>query len=104
MVMRITAEKSEQRTATEVAATAIGRRFKRFGPESEKAVGKADVKEDEISRQLREAWKRIWRDVDVIYGTEKDTHYEAILVEISGIDYSSGDVITRETSPSAWDS
>jgi hypothetical protein len=46
----------EQRT--EVAATAIGGRFKGYGPESERAVGEADVRENEMLDRLKKAFGR----------------------------------------------
>jgi hypothetical protein len=38
-------------------ALAIGSRFKRFGPEEEKASRKAELKESEAVRQMKDAWR-----------------------------------------------
>jgi hypothetical protein len=53
MEMEGTSEQKTKKTAT----LAIGKRFKGFQPESERATSKADVKDDRVLGQLKEAWR-----------------------------------------------
>jgi hypothetical protein len=48
----------ERRNSTNASALAVGGRFGRFGPEKEKVVWQADIKESLTMEQLKEAWRR----------------------------------------------
>jgi hypothetical protein len=64
----------EQQTKN-TAVLAIGGRFNGYGPESERAVEKADVKNDPIFARLMEAWKASdWRSAVKSHMYEEDYH------------------------------
>jgi formylmethanofuran dehydrogenase subunit C len=48
---------TERKNKMDTPALAIGGRFGKFGPEEEKASRKAEVKETEAVRQMKEVWK-----------------------------------------------
>jgi hypothetical protein len=50
---------AEQQKTGDTGALAIGKRFGGYGPESEKAVGKADIRKDEVLAHLIEAWGKL---------------------------------------------
>jgi hypothetical protein len=66
---------------------AAGRRFGRYKTEGEKAVRKADVKEDLVLQQFRTAWRSWIRDE---FSNERD--YDQVLALIRDIRYSAEDV------------
>jgi hypothetical protein len=78
-----------RRNPTDASALAIGGKFKRFGPEKERAVGKAEIKEDETLKQLKDiyAWLRqpaiCKLDCDVV---------PIALDALKGVAYSAADV------------
>jgi hypothetical protein len=76
------AEKPEIKTSS----LAIGKRFKRYGPESEKATSKADVREDETLKGLICSWEKFVKGYPLYMG------YLRALRMIAPIDYSSEDV------------
>jgi len=69
-------------------ALALGSKFGKYKPEEEKDVRKVEVKEDEVLKKLKDAWRR-YKHVTVLAGT---TNEEKILRAVVGIAYSARDV------------
>jgi hypothetical protein len=77
-----------ERKSTDAPPLAIGGRFGKFGPEEEKASSKADVKENEQIKQLKNAWRSCKLYMDRTY----EDRYFSMLSSIKNLRYSAKDV------------
>jgi len=84
----------ERRIVRVPPTVAFGSKFGKYTPEEEKDVRKVDVKEDEVLRQLKAAWRNYKRNK--IHYEQKiyfQTYgYEDALRAVKGISYSAADV------------
>jgi len=71
-------------------AVAFGSKFGKYAPEAEKKVRKVEVKEDEVLRQLKDAWSRF--QLCRSNATPLPEDDEEALRQIKDLDYSAKDV------------
>lgn len=76
-----------------VSRVAAGKKFGRYKPEKEKATRKADVKEDEVLRQMKKAWTAYEETIkDGSYRYDWDIDEAMSIIQSTVLQYSSKDV------------
>jgi glutamate synthase domain-containing protein 3 len=84
--------KKPEPKAANVPALAIGKRFDSYGPESEKAQKKADVQQNQVLEQLKDAYRKVECRFPTDYCEIVDEPYQNALALISNLTYSAADV------------
>jgi len=79
---------TERRIIRVPPAVAFGSKFGKYKPEEEKEVRKVEIKEDNVLKKLKAAWKRF--RYDILISWEKN--YGVVSGQVKRLEYSSKDV------------